>query len=202
MLAMGAGAAAFSAARRVVLAEGATEMLMLPTLIKKAVDLDDLDYQVAPGLSEVPISMYPELDLEGARVAFLVDGDVSGTKIHDDLVGAGVPEARIVTLGALTLENLLDPDSYKDVVVQLVNEANATANVVIDDLPDFPDPSAETWPSVLESWAKASGYSLPGKRVVASRLVEEGLARPSFEGAEVLRKVHAEIEQVLKGATA
>lgn len=75
MLAMGAGAAAFSAARKVVLAEGATEMLLLPSLVKKAVGLDDLDYQVAPGLSEVPVTMYPELDLVGARVAFLVDGD-------------------------------------------------------------------------------------------------------------------------------
>lgn len=202
MLAMGAGAAAFSAARRVVLAEGATEMLLLPSLVKAAINVDDLDYQVAPGLSEVPSSMYPELDLEGARVAFLVDGDKGGSGIRTALIEAGVPESRILTLGALTLENLLDVDAYKQVIVKLVNEANATANVVIDDLPDFPDPSAETWPSVLESWAKASGYSLPGKRVVASRLVEEGLARPSFEGAEVLRKVHAEIERVLKGATA
>ena len=59
MLAMGAGAAAFSAARKVVLAEGATEMLLLPSLVKKAVGVDDLDYQVAPGLSEVPVTMYP-----------------------------------------------------------------------------------------------------------------------------------------------
>ncbi len=202
MLAMGAGAAAFSAARRVVLAEGATEMLLLPSLVKAAINVDDLDYQVAPGLSEVPSSMYPELDLEGARVAFLVDGDKGGLGIRTALVEAGVPESRILTLGALTLENLLDANAYKQVIVKLVNEANATANVVISDLPDFPDPSAETWPSVLEAWAKTSGYSLPGKRVVASRLVEEGLARPSTEGAKVLRMLHADIEHVLKGATA
>lgn len=46
MLAMGAGAAAFSAARFVVLAEGASEMLLLPSLIKAAVDLPDLDYRL------------------------------------------------------------------------------------------------------------------------------------------------------------
>ena len=92
MLAMGAGAAAFSAARKVVLAEGATEMLMLPSLIKKAIRAEDLDYQVAPGLSEVPVSMYPELDLEGARVAFLVDGDDGGSELRDALIEAGVPE--------------------------------------------------------------------------------------------------------------
>ncbi|WP_346077838.1 hypothetical protein [Gordonia cholesterolivorans] len=103
MLAMGAGAAAFSSARKVVLAEGATEMLILPSLIKKAIGAEDLDYQVAPGLSEVPVSMYPELDLEGARVAFLVDGDDGGKELREALVDADVPEDRIITLGALTL---------------------------------------------------------------------------------------------------
>lgn len=199
MLAMGAGAAAFSAARRVVLAEGATEMLMLPTLIKKAVDLDDLDYQVAPGLSEVPISMYPELDLEGARVAFLVDGDASGMKIHDDLVGAGVPEARIVTLGALTLENLLDPDSYKDVIVQLVNEAAGAGGVTAADLPELPVDAVTLWPTVIQDWAKQNDHSLPGKRVVASRLVEDGLAVPSEQGTVILKALHEALTQALDG---
>lgn len=200
MLAMGAGASAFSAARKVVLAEGATEMLMLPSLIKIAIGVADLDYQVAPGLSEVPVSMFPELDLEGARVAYLVDGDEGGKALRDNLIEAGVPEGRIVTLGALTLENLLDPDSYKQVAAKLINEAARTDEVTVADLPDLPADTSSLWPKVLKDWAQKGGHSLPGKRVIASRLVEEGLAIPSLRGIEILTAAHVALSAVLDGA--
>ncbi|WP_081843315.1 AAA family ATPase [Mycolicibacterium neoaurum] len=199
MLAMGAGAAAFSAARKVVLTEGATEMLLLPSLIKKAIDAQDLDYQVAPGLSEVPVSMYPELDLEGARVAYLVDGDQGGHGLRQALIDAGVPENRIVALGALTLENVLDPESYKQVVVKLINEAARAERVIISDLPDLPAHTTTPWPRTIKGWARSAGHPLPGKRVVASRLVEEGLAIPSPEGIEILKAAHAALSEVLNG---
>ena len=197
MLAMGAGAAAFSAARKVVLAEGATEMLLLPSLIKKAVGVDDLDYQVAPGLSEVPVTMYPELDLVGARVAFLVDGDAGGKDLRNSLVEAGVPEDRIVTLGALTLEHLIDPDGYKEVVAKFVNEASGAGTVVAADVPDVPTEGALPWPKVIKDCSTANGYDLPGKRAIASRLVEEGLAVPSSDGVEVLKAAHDALAAVL-----
>lgn len=197
MLAMGAGAAAFSAARRVVLTEGASEMLLLPSLIKSAIETADLEYQVAPGLSEVPTSMYPELDLEGARVAFLVDGDPGGRDIKAALLKSGVPESRIATLEALTLENLLDADAYRTVVAMLINEANQNANVEVSNIPELPEPSKNLWPAMMETWAKQQGYNLPGKRVIASRLVEEGLAKPSADGAKALRSLHDALTSIL-----
>lgn len=199
MLAMGAGAAAFSSARKVVLAEGATEMLILPSLIKKAIGAEDLDYQVAPGLSEVPVSMYPELDLEGARVAFLVDGDDGGKELRGALVDADVPEDRIITLGALTLENLLDPDAYKRVVVSLINEAAGAERITVADVPDLSDDGTSLWPKIISEWAKANGHSLPGKRVIASRLVEDGLAIPSMQGSVILKTVHEALTRALDG---
>lgn len=196
MLAMGAGAAAFSAARKVVLTEGATEMILLPSLIKRAIGTHDLDYQVAPGISEAPVSMYPELDLEGARVAFLVDGDNGGRELHDALVKAGVSEERIITLGALTLENLLDVDSYKRAITELINESGAHA-ITDEDFPDLGANPTVLWPNVIKAWAKERGYSLPGKRVIASRLVEEGLAIPSEAGIPILKSAHEALIKVL-----
>jgi predicted ATPase len=195
MLAMGAGAAAFSAARFVVLAEGASEMLMLPTLIRSAIGVDDLDYQVAPGLSEVPTAMYPELDLEGARVAYLVDGDEGGQARKKALIEGGVPEARIVTLGALTLENLLDRNAYLATIATLVGECNPGAE--LPGLPAVPDPLESVWPSAIEDWGAANGLKLPGKRVVASRAVEDGNAVPSDYGMSILRDAHAQLCRVL-----
>lgn len=195
MLAMGAGAAAFSTARRVVLAEGASEMLMLPSLIRNAIGVDDLDYQVAPGLSEAPTTMYPELDLEGARVAYLVDGDNGGQARRRALIDGGIPASRIITLGALTLENVLDADAYKATIDTLARELNPKGKVPV--LPDLPDPHHSVWPSVFEDWATKHHLKLPGKRVVASRAVEAGTAIPSEFGASVLRAVHSELDAAL-----
>ncbi|WEO76088.1 AAA family ATPase [Cryobacterium sp. SO2] len=195
MLAMGAGAAAFSAARFVVLAEGATEMLLLPSLIKSAINVADLEYQVAPGLSEARTIMYPELDLVGARVAFLVDGDKGGQDLRRALVGGGVPGARIVTLDALTLENLLDSDSYLEAVRALLAECNP--GKAVPDLPELPDPASEVWPSFLDRWATQQSLKMPGKRVIASRLVEDRLATPSDFGRRVLTELHRSISTIL-----
>lgn len=200
MLAMGAGAAAFSTARYVVLAEGASEMLMLPTLIKRSIDVSDLEYQVAPGLSEVPPEMYPELDLAGARVAYLVDGDKGGLDRRAELIEGGVPEDRIITLGALTLENLLEPGAYLEVIRTLLEECNP--GIPIPRLPPLPSADAEVWPPFLDKWAKAKGLKMPGKRIVASRLIEEALAQPSDFGAPVLRQLHTDLSEVLKRGSA
>ena len=195
MLAMGAGAAAFSTVRYVVLAEGASEMLVLPSLIKSAIGLPDLAYQIAPGLSEVPPEMYPELDLAGARVAYLVDGDQGGLDRRTALVKGGVPEGRIVVLEALTLENLLDASAYLNVVGSLLKECNP--GLEVPELPELPDPTSEVWPRSLDRWAAQQSLKIPGKRVVASRLVEEGLAMPSDFGKTVLRKLNDDLWAVL-----
>ena len=197
MLAMGAGAAAFSTARKVVLAEGATEMILLPSLIKRALGVDDLSYQVAPGLSEVPVTLYPEMDLIAARVAFLVDGDVGGTLLRDKLVEAGVPESHIVSLGALTLEHLVDVIAYKTAVARLINEIAGADTVTYTDVPDISTNGAESWWKTIKNWAESNGYTLPGKRVVASRLVEDGLAVPSVDGAAALCATHRALISVL-----
>ncbi|WP_160175054.1 AAA family ATPase [Microbacterium profundi] len=195
LLAMGAGAAAFSTARYVVLGEGASEMLALPTLIKRAIGVADLEYQVAPGLSEVAPEMYPELDLAGARVAYLVDGDRGGLERRSSLIAGGVPAERIITLGALTLENLLDSGPYLRVIAKLLTECNPDA--VVPEMPTLPDATGEVWPKFLDRWASEHALKMPGKRVVASRLVEEGGASPSTYGLPILKQLHREIEDLL-----
>ncbi len=74
LFAMGAGAAAFSMCRNAVLAEGASDMVLLPTLIRKATRLDDLDYQVAPGLANAHGSGI-RVEEVAAKVVYLTDGD-------------------------------------------------------------------------------------------------------------------------------
>lgn len=196
MIAMGAGASAFATARFVVLAEGATEMLVLPSLIRAATQLTELPYQIAPGLSESSPEDYKDLNLEGARVAFLVDGDPGGAKLKKNLIEAGVSEDKVVELGALMLEHLLDPDVYREAYAQLLRDWNPAAS--IEDTPTFDEDSNVPRPKQLEVWAQAKpGLRIPGKRDVASYLAERGKAVPSENGGEALRTLHVQLERAL-----
>ncbi|RUA25819.1 MAG: hypothetical protein DSY74_07760 [Actinobacteria bacterium] len=194
MLAMGAGAAAFTPARYVVLAEGATEMILVPTLIRSATGQTDLPYQVAPGLSEVPNDFLPRLDLEAAHVAYLVDGDDGGAKLKTALTDAGVPESLIAQLGLPGIENVLDSDAYRAAVSALLPECNP--EVAASDLPEVPviavgnGSSAAKW---MYDWIKSVGLKAPSKVAVANWLVENDRSTPSAEGIGVLVSLHANL---------
>lgn len=196
MLAMGAAAAAFTPARRVVLAEGATEMILLPTLIRAATGESELPYQIAPGLSEVPKDFLPKLDLEAARVAYLVDSDKGGTALRASLLNAGVPESLIADVGVPGIENLLAPDAYREAISALLPECNPTLSA--DAVPVLPDIDAEmdgSWANWATSWVKGQGLKPPSKVAIANRLVETRKAVPSVDGVATLKSVH---EQLLK----
>ena len=179
MLAMGAAAAAFTPARRVVLAEGATEMLLLPTLLRAATGLTNLPYQVAPGLSEVPKDFLPQLDLEAARVAYLVDGDNGGTALTKSLLAAGIPETVIINLNLPGVENALELGAYREAFTALLPECNPDA--AADEFPNLhevvPD-SSESYASAITAWLDERSLKVPSKVTVANWLVQNNRAVP------------------------
>lgn len=200
MLAMGAAAAAFTPARSVVLAEGATEMILLPTLLRAVTESSDLPYQVAPGLSEVPNDFLPQLDLEAARVAYLVDGDDGGAAIKKALLDAGVPEGVIVELGLPGVENVLAADAYRDAITSLLPECNP--GVAPNSLADAPEiTTKDTTGSVatkLQAWIEGRGLKAPSKVAVANWLVQNDRATPSDDGATALQDLHERLLAALR----
>jgi predicted ATP-dependent endonuclease of OLD family len=193
LLAMGAGAAAFAVARYAVLAEGPSEMILLPSLIRAATGLDYLPYQVAPGLSEAPTSHYPDLDLTAARVAFVVDGDEGGSKLRERLVDRGVPPDQIAIINGMTLEDTVDLKAYRDAVhaeAVTINRKNVTR--MPTDKFRFPRASS------VKTWYKDAGLLVPSKVAVANRLVQDGKALPSEEGRRVLQELHDQVTAILK----
>ena len=188
LLAMGAGAAAFSAVRRAVFVEGLSDALLLPSLIKASIGQHDLPYQVVPRIAGVTPSQYSQMELAAARVAYLVDGDPEGERYQHHLVDQGMGKNRVVKLELPALENLLQQPLYLQVVRALLEEANPGA--VIPAFPSLPKAADSAWTPVLEAWAKAAFLKLPGKPVVANRLVFEERAKPSPEGRKALKKAH------------
>jgi hypothetical protein len=93
LFAMGAEAAAFSAFRRAVLAEGASEMILLPTLLRNETGGTELDFQVAFGLSNM--SAPKAIGWVSLITTFLVDGDEVGDIKKGKLLESGVHPAHL-----------------------------------------------------------------------------------------------------------
>jgi energy-coupling factor transporter ATP-binding protein EcfA2 len=196
MIAMGAAAAAFTPARCVVLAEGATEMILLPSLIRSSTGLEVLPYQVAPGLSEVPRDFYTSLDLQGAKVAYLLDGDAQGKRLRKELLEHGVPESRIVISPVHGVENLLSANDYREVVLALLAECNPGAEIPA--LPSFGAPMGASWATKLNKWTREYELRAPSKVAVANRIVEDQRARVAVDLSGPLSALHNELLKALE----
>lgn len=120
LIAMGAGAFAFSATQRAVIGEGMSETLLLPSLLREATGKSRLDYQVAPHFAEASQAEIADLDLVAARVVFLSDGDKGGSDGGKKLRRSGSNEQQIIYLGGrksgLSLEDLLVKEVYLNAV--------------------------------------------------------------------------------------
>lgn len=143
MMAMGASVMAFVPTRRAVIAEGASETIMLPTLLREAGMLGRLPFQVAPGLASVPNDKLQQLDLEAPKVAYLVDGDESGAEHARRLQAAGVSDELIHQLPEdAVLEDFISTELYKRAVnEELFRSHGDRVKVSSGDLPDLNRPS-------------------------------------------------------------
>ncbi len=169
LLAMGAGAAAFSVCREAVLCEGPSEMILLPSLLRNATGEQSISFQVAPGLSLVSKEEIDHRNL-ASKVVYLVDGDDGGKSIREMLEKSGVPASKVVSLSnGYALEDLVDRDAYLDAIVTLLKESGH-----IEPMPDRQSISGtNTTSKNLEVWAKANNIRLPSKVAVASALTRE-----------------------------
>lgn len=195
LYAMGANAAAFSICRAAVLAEGAADMVLLPTLIRMATGLDDLTYQVAPGLSHAH-AYDMDLDEVAARVVYLTDGDSEGRRYRTDLERANVPTDRIFSLPTDTaLEDLLDEKFLHDVVRGLLSEMKLE-HILNDGSFDPSIPIARA----LQKWGKAQEpkVSVPGKVAIAYAVLDRGdEIKMTVEGKRALKSLHGKFEVAL-----
>ncbi|CAN5568163.1 hypothetical protein BH10ACT7_BH10ACT7_11920 [soil metagenome] len=125
LFAMGAEVAAFSAFRRAVLAEGVSEMILLPTLIRNATGGEELDFQVAFGLSNM--SAPSALGTVALITTFLVDGDQSGVEKTRTLLDAGFPRSHVFALPKnKAIEDLVDRKFYLNEVDKFLMERDGT----------------------------------------------------------------------------
>jgi energy-coupling factor transporter ATP-binding protein EcfA2 len=189
MMAMGASAAALTPARCVVVAEGASDMILLPKLMRLATGLQRLPYQIAPGLSELPPDLYPDLDFQAAKVAYLVDGDGGGEDLAKRL-GRSVPAHLVVSLGVPGVENLLPEASYVSAMEVHRSEHSA---VTVANVLELPDRFVAPWSKAAQAWLEAFDVRPASKVDVASGFAEDGKLELDDVVVEHLRTLHNEL---------
>lgn len=194
LYAMGASAAAFSACRHAVLAEGAADMILLPTLIRMATGLSDLTYQIAPGLAAA--NTYDmRVEEVAAKVVYLTDGDAQGDTYAQLLIDSGgVREDRIFRLpSGWASEDLVSRAAF----VQAVNTLMGGGQQVTEaDL-------GQGKPVVkfLEEWSVRVDRKAPGHVAIAYGPINSPPEHLELApGArEVLQRLHREWTAVFGG---
>jgi putative AbiEii toxin of type IV toxin-antitoxin system len=200
LLAMGAASMAFAPLRPAVIAEGGSELVLLPSLIKEAAKISRLGYQVVPGAAEVPPQRIAGLDLHGVSTVWVLDGDQGGVERQKYLRKQGVPKDRIHLLIAdsigLDLEDLIHPETYVKAVNGYAEDTGSNAVFQVDQLPDKP---CERHKAVSQ-WCSSNGIREPGKTAIANKVLDlrkqEPLCHPDRRA--VLRELHQTLRKQLK----
>lgn len=196
LVSMGAAAVSFTPTRHALIAEGAGDAILLPTLLRHAADAEYLRFQIAPGLSSVAASAVGSLEAEAGRVGFIVDGDGGGLAIRDKLMAAGVEGARVIVLQSddeeLETEDLVDPEVY----LNAVNEELRCWQEVSTPL-SLAELTTSLRTKAVAEWCTSRGLVAPDKAAVAQRVIDQSPERPVHSAArrplliKLLSDVHA-----------
>jgi predicted ATP-dependent endonuclease of OLD family len=205
LIAMGASAFAFSAARKAVVTEGMSDVLLLPTLIRAATDAPYLDYQVAPSFASATTDEVKDLDLVAGRVIYLADGDDGGQAHAEKLARAGITGDQITFLGGegsgLSTEDLL----VKDVYIRAVNDELSRWQGLVMPAEVVGDTGRS---AAVEAWCalQPGGDDQPvkiSKVDVAQRVLDQRLEVPNLLAPNrrvLLRALDAELQGMLSRA--
>lgn len=112
---MGASTLAFFPTRHAVMVEGASDMLLLPTMLREALGKSVLGFQLVPGLSnsdDEGMIHAPAIGKDNS-ILYLVDGDDGGVKLKNRLMRRKVTKENIFVLSnpsgtANEVEDFLD----------------------------------------------------------------------------------------------
>ncbi|MFO0047521.1 MAG: ATP-dependent nuclease [Pseudanabaena sp.] len=170
LFSMGASSLAFIPIRKAVFVEGATDMLLLPTMLRQASNKSYLGFQIAPGLSETKNSFLRQLKNEAPTLAFLVDNDKAGKKLSENLKDAGVDESQIFSLPSVegcVLEDCIRKELYLEAVNKVLQDWNQNVPIILlEELPDINRPKA------VEDWCQAKNINRPDKKNIAYCLLD------------------------------
>jgi predicted ATP-dependent endonuclease of OLD family len=166
MQAVGAATIPLTPSRHIVIAEGPSDALLLPSLIREAGRLRTLPFQIVSGLAEASEAVLRRLEKEAQYVAFLADGDGGGSANLAMLPKIGIAKRRIIQFEAgLCLEDLVDPALYIRALNSYFDAWYHKSGITVADLTPTQRPAA------VKRWCDANGLKKPDKLLVAQEIL-------------------------------
>jgi predicted ATP-dependent endonuclease of OLD family len=179
VIAMGATALSLVPARRAVFAEGPTDSMLLPTILREATNSTQLPFQILPAVSEASNDELLAMSRDAPEVAFLVDGDPAASKFAARLEKIGIDRGRILSLGTnddgkpLVVEDLLDAETYvRAVNEELLSWPPHTGSISTTALP------RSRRPDHVESICRLLGRQAPSKVQIAAEVLNQVMRPP------------------------
>ncbi|MGD8166652.1 AAA family ATPase [Herbiconiux sp. P16] len=199
---MGAGAAAFSRVRRAVVTEGPSDMLLLPTLFRAATKLQELDFQVVPGISTTSKELLAGLDQVGVRVTYLVDGDAQGAEWTRQLAKeANVEPSRVLSLPPDTaVEDLFDRDYYVGIFLKAAGRPEGVADLSLSPGPLKPQLEqlcSSVWQVPHPTAVDIAERILSDLDTRATGVPDHHRVKLSPNSGAALRKIHSQLMTLL-----
>lgn len=181
---MGAATMAFFPFRCCVMTEGATDMLLLPALLKELLGVAALDFYVLPGLAEIKGDHIPVMRNSGRRVAFVVDADDGGKGIRKKLKRSKIPKNNIVALTAAdgtacVIEDFVDNSVYASAINAELGSSGLEPRITAQDI------SATMKPASVRAWCEREGINVPNKAAVAYGILERRHHGPLLDQRQV-----------------
>ena len=177
---MGATNLAFFPIRFAVVVEGASDIIILPRLLRETIKKDFLGFQIVPGISEATKNTISKLDKHGHRTVYLTDADKGGKELQSKLKSAGIPKSKIFQLPdnrnlGLVLEDFLDIEVYVNGINEELRRSHGDKyKVSVSDI-DLPNR-----PEALNQWCQQQNIPTPTKRGIAYRVIENDADKPIF----------------------
>ncbi|MEP2725716.1 AAA family ATPase [Roseibium sp.] len=196
---MGASTFAFFPTRKALIAEGPTELLILPQLMREAISSDSLDFQVVHGLSNVAPAGFPELGSTSNGVVFLVDNDSGGRALAGHLKDCKIDDSRIFSIKNIgpfdTIEDLVDPNAWMSAVNLHIDKFGRNLGIT-DHIVKVPHRGRiRALPKELQKEKISFAYNLldsifeyPDKRLL-SKKAETGLKNFTFKVKDMLEHI-------------
>ncbi|MGI8828327.1 MAG: ATP-dependent nuclease [Candidatus Limnocylindria bacterium] len=169
--AMGAATLPLQPSRPLVFGEGPSDALLLPSLLREAIDAEALDYLVVSGGSHVSRANIAELDRSAPHVVYLYDGDSGGREWKRFLKSQKVEPERIVALeSGFVLEDLLEPALFAEACNAAIADIAADEAHMRDafEKADVPESRRLT---ALAEWCRKHGYGEPSKLLLAETII-------------------------------
>ena len=195
LMAMGASSLVYVTLRPGVIAEGESDLILLPTLMREAIGSESVGFAVVPGASTTPPERIAGLDLQGVRTVWVLDADDAGRTRRGQLIDAQIPSERILLLAddiSLEVEDLIAPATYVEAVrLYVADVGGPTDEFAEDNLPAETCQRHET----VEAWCDARQLHRPSKIAIAIKLTELLESTPLLDPqhADRLRALHGSI---------